>query len=425
MSQIEELPSSDIEEVTYDSKAGDVYLAYVDTPVKENDEITFEDTFIGGEPIWLHPDSVPSKDLLTCGACKSSENMRLLLQAFSPLDDLQMNDIQLKFGMEPNLNFINGQDDRVLYVFMCTKCQRKGNSVRCIRGVRRNPDTDVSHVNEKIDNLSEGKRFQINPFDIKDINNNTNDTSSNVFQTDSSNPFGANPFQTNSDFSGNPFASGVISSTVVDKSDEKPKSQEPSIKQQRKLHDAQKDKSFDNSKSFKSYLLYVEEERFTKKPDHLKLPKNIKIDKEALELTGNTEDDLEKDPIKSDPRTEKLSQFLDDDTFQKFQEIVGYNPAQILRYDIGGKPLYYAKTIKAFEDTVSNPNYNPQSRRIFEMQLMPKMILDLEETVSVETGMEWGSIFVFTDIENYIPKFDENGVGYVEECVKVQWESKA
>lgn len=54
---------------------------------------------------------------------------------------------------------------------------------------------------------------------------------------------------------------------------------------------------------------------------------------------------------------------------------------------------------------------------------MPKMIMDLEVTVSVTEGMDWGTILIFTDVENYIPKFDEHGVGYVEECVRVQWES--
>ena len=126
--------------------------------------------------------------------------------------------------------------------------------------------------------------------------------------------------------------------------------------------------------------------------------------------------------MKLDPRTEKISKFLDDDVFQKFQEVVSYNPGQVLRYDLGGLPLYYAKTPKEFEDLVAKPAYNPSSRRVFEMQLMPKMILDLEEEVSLTDGMDWGTIMVYTDIKNYIPKFDENQVGYVQEVVKVQWE---
>ncbi|CCF57232.1 hypothetical protein KAFR_0C02390 [Kazachstania africana CBS 2517] len=412
MSSMEEVaPSSDFEDeqISYNSKSGDVYLAFVDAPVKESDEITIEDTFIGGEPVWLHPDSVPQKDMLRCGACKKSDEMKLLLQAFSPLDTEQMEKIQSAHGMN-NLKHINPNDDRVLYVFACTNCQRKGNSIRCIRGVKQNKNE--SSLNYKIKNESnESKNFQINPFDLA--------------KTDSVNPFGGdNPFGANS-FGTNPFASSA--KTETDNS--KPvndNTNELSVKAARKLHDLKADKRFDSKKAFKNYLLYVEVESFKNKPDHLKLPKNLKIDREALDLdnSDDIESDLMKDPIKVDPRTEKLSKFLDDDVFQKFQEIAAYNPLQVLRYDIGGKPLYYAepKNKINLEEIVARPGFNPFSKRIFEMQLMPKMILDLEGSVSIEQGMEWGTILVFTDIENFTPSFDEHGVGYVEECVKVQWE---
>ncbi|CAI7338396.1 ASB_collapsed_G0049630.mRNA.1.CDS.1 [Saccharomyces cerevisiae] len=369
MSKIEELPPSDTDDHSYSSKPGDVFLAFVDAPVKETDDILVEDSFIGGEPKWLHPDSEPPAELLKCGACKSADNMKLLLQAFSPLDDEQMSAIQQRLGIN-NMSYINPQDDRVLYVFLCTECQRKGNSVR----------------------YSKCNAFSSNPFG------------------------GANA---------NPFGADSINSNISQSKDEgkKKESATVSAKTARKLHDLQKDKEYDGNKCFKSCLLYVEEETFkNKKPAHLQLPKNLKIDKEALDLTGD--EDLEKDPIKLDPRTEKLSKFLDDDTFQKFQEVVGYNPLQVLRYDLGGKPLLYAETKVDILSTVPRPGYNPSSQRIFEMQLMPKMIFDLEEVVSVDNGMEWGTILVFTDVENYMPEFDEHGVGYVEECVKVQWESR-
>ncbi|KOG99045.1 small subunit rRNA maturation protein TSR4 [Saccharomyces eubayanus] len=409
MSKIEELPPSDIEDESYSSKPGDVFLAVVDTPVKETDEILIEDSFIGGEPKWLHPDSQPPVELLKCGACKSADNMKLLLQAFSPLDDEQMSTIQQRVGVN-NMNYVNPQDDRVLYVFLCTKCQRKGNSVRCIRGVKKNKNDDK--LSEKMASASLGKNFLNNPFDIT----NNSDSTPNAF---SGNPF-ENPSTATNPFGVDSTKSGISQKEGENKEEESAKA---SAKAARKLHDSQKDKEYDQTRCFKSYLLYVEEETFkNKKPAHLQLPKNLKIDQEALDLTGD--EDLEKDPIKLDPRTEKLCKFLDDDVFQKFQEVVGYNPLQVLRYDLGGRPLLYAETKIDILSTLPRPGYNPSSQRIFEMQLMPKMIFDLEETVSVENGMEWGTILVFTDVENYIPKFDEHGVGYVEECVKVQWESR-
>lgn len=407
MSKPDELSGSELEDELYTSDGAPVFIALVDSPVKETDEISIEDTFIGGEPNWLHPNSIPNEDLLRCGACKSSENMKLLLQAFSPLDYELMEELQQKHEVK-NMAYISPNDDRVLYVFICIKCQRKANSVRCIRGVKKNAShtSNSEKLSLKMASLSVGKDFQINPFD---------------FSKGESNPLNANPFQNTT--SSNPFAqdTGIIKS----KSSDHENSTKDSAKKARKLHDLEKDKDYDRSRAFKNYLLYVEEETFkNKKPDHLKLPKNLTIEKTALDLTAEVEADLNKDPIKLDPRTEKLSKFLDDDTFQKFQEIVAYNPLQVLRYDIGGKPLLYAKSKIDLESKVPNPGYNPSSKRIFELQLMPKAILDLEENVSLSDGMEWGTILVFSDIENYIPNFDENGVGYVEECVKVQWESR-
>lgn len=404
MSKIEEIYQSDLDEDAYTSKPGDVYLAFVDAPVKESDKINIEDTVVGGDPLWLHAESIPSEDMLRCGACKSVDNMRLLLQAFSPLDVEQVQEIQEKNGIN-SMDFINGDDDRVLYVFLCTKCPRKGNSIRCIRGVKKN-ESSGDFVADKMAETIEGKDFKINPFDLSNSNENI---------------FGSNPFLSGATSQANPFAASEKPVIAVDAN----KNAKPSIKAARKLHDSQKDKEFDAKKLFKSYLLYVEEESFkNKEPDHLKLPKNLKIDKDALDLTSDLEESIEKNPIKLDPRTEKLSKFLDDDVFQKFQEVVGYNPHQVLRYEFGGRPLLYAETKINLEKTVPNPTYNPSSKRVFEMQLMPKLILDLEEDISIEESMEWGTILIFSDIANYIPKFDENNVGYVEECVKVQWETR-
>lgn len=399
---------STFEDDEYISKPGDVYLAFVDTPVKEDDELTIEDTFIGGEPVWLAEDSLPPKDMLRCGACKGSNNFKLLLQAFSPLDIAQVEEVQKKLSVQ-DLTHVNPDDDRVLYVFICTKCQRKPNSVRCIRGIKKNKSTtNRESVDKKMQQLSEPKEFKINPFDIT--------------KSDTSNPF-SNPF--GSQDNSNPFSTNVKSGEIDDIK-EPQLSTKAQLKAAQSEHDKKKNKEFDTSKVFKSYLLYVEEESFkNKKPDHLKLPKNLKIDKEALDLTGTDEDDLEKDPIKLDPRTEKLSKFLDDDTFQKFQEVVAYNPHQVLRYDLGGMPLLYAD-MKTEQPPfrVPNPSYNSQSCRVFEMQLMPKLIMDLEDETDVNEGMEWGTILIYTDIQNFIPQCDENDVAYVEEYVKVQWESR-
>lgn len=405
---------SDIED-SFTKKKSDAYLAYVDAPIKENDKLSITDTFIGGSPIWLHPDSKPSSTMLQCSSCKSDKYMKLLIQAFAPIDNEQMEPIlsnlesQYK-NFEIDESHISGDDDRILYVFICTHCPRKLGGIKCIRGVSRNVNS--SDINDIVKDDTMGKKFDINPFDI----------SSNT----DSNPF-SNVATSNAN-SENPFAINTTNSMVSNTTD-KEDNNKLSKKALRKLHDEETDKEHNSEKEFKGYLLYVEQETFQHKPDHLKLPKNLKIDKDALELSEEKiidTEELEKDPIKMDPRTEKLSQFLDDDVFQKFQEIVAYNPLQVLRYDMGGKPLYYAATKPVLDTVIPSPEFNKNSKRVFEMQLMPKMIMDLEENeVSVNDGMEWGTILIFTDAENHTPEFDNNGVGYVEECVRVQWEKRS
>ncbi|AAS52652.2 AEL033Cp [Eremothecium gossypii ATCC 10895] len=411
MSNVEEHASDN--ESDYGSQPGAVYLGIVDTSIKESDEVTIEDTFIGGEPVWLAEDSVPKEELLRCGACKSGKNLKLLLQAFAPLDPEQTTTICQRKGIKlSTTECINADDDRVIYVFYCTACPRKGNSVISIRGVRRkDAPNDLS---AKMDIASPGRDFQLNPFGVgSEHGTGSKNSSANPFSISAA---GGNPFASEA---ANPFS--AVDATSRDDSNKR--ELKPSTL--RKLHEAQPDKVFEASKAFPGFFLFVEEESFKNRtPDHLQLPKNLKIDKTAFEVAPET-DELESNPVKLDPRTEKLAKFLDDDVFQKFQEIVGYNPYQVLRYDYGGKPLYYAQAPNNFEDLVPRPSYNPSSARIFELQLMPKMILDLEEEVSIESGMDWGTIMVFTDIENYIPDFDENGVGYVSECVRVQWEPRS
>ena len=409
---------SDIED-SFTKKKSDAYLAYVDAPIKENDKLLITDTFIGGSPIWLHPESKPSLKMLQCSSCKSEKFMKLLIQAFAPIDNEQMEPILLNLESNfKNFNFdqsqISGNDDRILYVFICTNCPRKLGGIKCIRGVLHHNDTN-NNINEIVKDDSMGKKFDINPFDI------SSNADSNPFSnmTTSSNNSNENPFAINNNNS-------IVSNNTVTENED---SNKLSKKVLRKLHDEKIDKEHNSEKEFKGYLLYVEQETFQHKPDHLKLPKNLKIDKDALELSEEKiidTEELEKDPIKMDPRTEKLSQFLDDDVFQKFQEIVAYNPLQVLRYDMGGKPLYYADTKPVLDTVIPAPEFNKNSKRVFEMQLMPKMIMDLEENeVSVNDGMEWGTILIFTDAENHTPEFDSNGVGYVEECVRVQWEKRS
>lgn len=270
MSKIEEIEPESIEDGMALIRS-QVYLGIVDAAIKQSDNISTEDTFIGGEPVWLHPDSVPSQELLRCGACKSQSHMKLLLQAFAPLDPEQVNEIAHKNKLQNiHIENIDSDDERVLYVFACTNCSKKPDSVRCIRGVKKCSNTDA--LNSKMQGLGTEKDFDINPFDLS--------------QT-STNPFASGPDDTPN---ANPFAQqGTQPLSAPIKDNKKPVDEVVNAKAARKQHDALPDKRFESG--FPGFFLYVEEESFKNKtPDHLKLPKNLKIDKSAFELSADEEE---------------------------------------------------------------------------------------------------------------------------------------
>lgn len=64
--------------------------------------------------------------------------------------------------------------------------------------------------------------------------------------------------------------------------------------------------------------------------------------------------------------------------------------------------------------------------RVFEVQLTPHAITELEaEEMSID-GMEWGTIIMAVCSKDCKPSDVEEGeVGYVEEWVGVQWEEVA
>jgi len=134
-----------------------------------------------------------------------------------------------------------------------------------------------------------------------------------------------------------------------------------------------------------------------------------------------------------------------DKTFQRFADRLSQNPEQILRYEFGGLPLLYSKTdaigkllAPAAENngriqtssSAAHGKFNVQrcancgAGRVFEMQLTPHAIVELEADDMAIDGMEWGTIIVGVCGEDCQEKGKETvgEVGYVEEWVGVQWE---
>lgn len=151
-----------------------------------------------------------------------------------------------------------------------------------------------------------------------------------------------------------------------------------------------------------------------------------------------------------------------DKTFRRFADRLAQNPMQVLRYEFGGSPLLYSKfdpvgkllfsssspasastssTINSssnkkitittpFAKTGMPPCENCTAPRVFELQLTPQTIAELEaeDEMSLE-GMDWGSVILGVCSRDCVPRGPEGldgraegKVGYVEEWIGVQWE---
>lgn len=132
-----------------------------------------------------------------------------------------------------------------------------------------------------------------------------------------------------------------------------------------------------------------------------------------------------------------------DKTFQRFADRLAQNPEQVLRYEFAGQPLLYSKTdtvgkllAPAQEATGSRVTTagdksgsrmprcaNCGAERVFELQLTPHAITELEVEETTTDGMEWGTIILGVCSADCLQKgSSETQVGYVEEWVGVQWE---
>lgn len=400
--------------------ATNVQLGFVDVEIENTDDVpTIEDTILGGEPVWLHPSSLPDEKLVTCDNC--GKKMALLLQAFSPFKDALY--------------------DRVIYIFGCKQtlqCSRKKGSIKAIRGIIKDP--------VKIAKLKEQQQKELqNQIDeklrLEEKTKLRDELTKDLFgKSGSPNPFAKsdNPF-------GNPF-----SSNPFDKKEEQPPKEEKDAPKKDK-----KEPKTESKPSYSSVLTETIPPKTTSKPSYT-LPAYpgyfVYVEKEKLKkITVDSELEKYKDiidnksvdeelgsPSVANPLTgqaAKISSMLEDKVFENFSNTVQHNASQILRYDLGGRPLLYNgkdEICKKFSKTpfnISNPGYNPSSSRQFELQLMPKAILDLERSDDANindilNGIEWGTVIVCTDVEDYIPEeyYDENHAAYVEEYCAVQWE---
>lgn len=125
-----------------------------------------------------------------------------------------------------------------------------------------------------------------------------------------------------------------------------------------------------------------------------------------------------------------------DSTFQKFADRLAQNPDQCIRYEFGGQPLLFSRTDavgKMLHDKEDVGGVLPRcgrcgGKRVFEVQLTPRAIVELEEgeggSVDVLEGMDWGTVLVGVCERDCTPGGGESegDTAYVQEWVGVQWE---
>ena len=147
---------------------------------------------------------------------------------------------------------------------------------------------------------------------------------------------------------------------------------------------------------------------------------------------------------KEDPETFESSI---DKTFQRFADRLAQNPQQVLRYEFGGLPLLYSRTddVGKLLAPRASPSTTPGKilttpkeqhtgipkcsncghGRVFELQVTPQAIAEVEVDETGLEGMDWGTLIVGVCREDCQARNVSQGqVGHVEEWVGVQWEEK-
>ena len=126
-----------------------------------------------------------------------------------------------------------------------------------------------------------------------------------------------------------------------------------------------------------------------------------------------------------------------DKTFQRFADRLAQNPMQVLRYEYKGTPLLYSSNdsvgkllsrqyTKSYGFRSSNMGI-PRcplcgNERVFELQLTPYVIAELERGEEGSDGMEWGTIILAVCTADCQSTAEHGRVDYAEEWIGVQWE---
>ncbi|KAI9860171.1 MAG: hypothetical protein M1813_006281 [Trichoglossum hirsutum] len=379
---------------------------------------------LGGYPTWLDPNSPPPPRLARCKTC--NDLMVLLLQ------------------INGDLPLVFPGHERRLYVFACRRktCRRREGSVRALRGVRVNSAMEegkgVGKGKEGREEEEPEKKGELGPSWQQNIGE-------SLFGGAPATGGGAmNPFSTSFSPSANPFSTTVSRSNLPPLSSLAAKPPQPpssSSLSPSPLQQQQEQQQQPLSTTFASKLklgLPTQQQTSLEDPwpPSSELPPPyptyyLDADYETLDnVPGPSylQTSLPPlDPSDSTPAKEDKTVYESphDKPFHHFASLLSQNPLQVLRYEFRGKPLLYSKTDAVgrvlFPDIRMPRCVGCGEERVFELQLTPRAIAELEVGEEGFDGMEWGTVVVGVCGKDCVPT--EGGeVGYLEEWAGVQWE---
>ncbi|OAL46022.1 hypothetical protein IQ07DRAFT_603432 [Pyrenochaeta sp. DS3sAY3a] len=423
----------------YDSESEDEGEDYTETNVLlgyATKEATGDAiSHLGSAPNWIDDKTAPSGALAKCKVCNGL--LTLLLELNGDLPD-----------------HFPGHERR-LYIWACRRktCRRKVGSVRGIRGVRIAKGAGVKNTStkpqQKIVKQVEKPQPKIGE-SLFGVNNSASTSApanpfANPFSSKSNAQAPANPFSSKLATAATPIptiqatpppteqvdeASTVLPETFASKV--RLSSPPPSEQPLRPHEPWPAESAFDAP--YPHYSLDAEYETLDA-PSTPEIPENVRmdLDTETGESGGGKED-------------KEVYESSLDKTFQKFADRVGENAEQVLRYEFKGKPLLYSDNDAVGKLLAHHSENGPSSNakvtttgskggggmprcqncgaeRVFEVQLTPHAITELEADEMTIDGMEWGTIIMAVCTKDCKPSdVSEGEVGYVEEWVGVQWE---
>ncbi|KXT15500.1 hypothetical protein AC579_3395 [Pseudocercospora musae] len=370
---------------------------------------------LGGHPIWVDGKTAPGGALAKCKVCNSY--MSLLLQLHADLPD--------QFPGH----------ERKLYLWACRRkaCRRKEGSVRGFRGTRQaKVDAAVGPFQEK-KTAQPAASAQVQTGlgeSLFGVAKSNTSISTNPFASPSANGAASNPFAGASSLAAKPTQNPETSEALPQTFAEKAKICSPSDAPTPEVQSSGPQEPWPEKSAFPSaypaYFLDADKEYIDSEPP-AHPTQHIPVDNDAGEGSSASNQELFESSM--------------DKTFQKFADRLSQNPEQILRYEYSGQPLLYSRSDlvgKLLEPAHADQKVrtsatgkiprctNCGAERVFEMQLTPHAITELEAEEQGLDGMDWGTILFGVCGKDCQQKgIKEGEVGYVEEWVGVQWEELA